>query len=63
MVQGLSHMTFIVSDLDKMEEILTTVLDAKKTYDSGDKRVSINAAVDQAAFSASPSRSSMSIMS
>lgn len=37
MVQGLSHMTFIVSDLDKMEEMLTTVLDTKKTYDSGDK--------------------------
>lgn len=37
MVQGLSHMTFIVSNLDKMEEMLTTVLDAKKIYDSGEK--------------------------
>ncbi|WP_413827707.1 FosX/FosE/FosI family fosfomycin resistance hydrolase [Tateyamaria sp.] len=42
MVQGLSHMTFIVSDLNKMEEILTTVLDAKKTYDSGDKTFSLS---------------------
>lgn len=42
MVQGLSHMTFIVSNLDKMEEILTTVLDAKKVYDSGDKTFSLS---------------------
>lgn len=35
MVEGLSHITFIVSDLDRMEEILTTVLDAKRIYDSG----------------------------
>ncbi len=42
MVQGLSHMTFIVSDLDKMEEMLTTVLDAKKIYDSGDKTFSFS---------------------
>ncbi len=42
MVQGLSHMTFIVSDLDKMEEMLTKVLDAKKIYDSGDKTFSLS---------------------
>ncbi|HEU4518659.1 MAG TPA: FosX/FosE/FosI family fosfomycin resistance thiol transferase, partial [Microvirga sp.] len=30
MVQGLSHMTFVVRDLDRMEEILTRVLDARK---------------------------------
>ncbi|OED50830.1 FosX/FosE/FosI family fosfomycin resistance thiol transferase [Rhodobacteraceae bacterium (ex Bugula neritina AB1)] len=42
MVQGLSHVTFIVSNLDKMEEILTTVLDAKKIYDSGDKTFSLS---------------------
>ena len=42
MVQGLSHMTFIVSDLNKMEEMLTTVLDAKKIYDSGDKTFSLS---------------------
>ena len=42
MIDGLSHMTFIVSDLDKMEEVLTTVLDAKKIYDSGDKTFSLS---------------------
>ena len=42
MVQGLSHMTFIVSDLDKMEGMLTTVLDAKKIYDSGDNTFSLS---------------------
>ena len=36
MIQGLSHMTFIVRDLDKMEALLVQVLDAKKLYDSGD---------------------------
>ena len=37
---GLSHITFIVRDLDRMEEILTTVLDARKIYDSGEKTFS-----------------------
>lgn len=40
MTAGLSHLTFIVADLDKMEEILVTVFDAQKTYDSGDKTFS-----------------------
>lgn len=35
MSDGLSHITFIVRDLDRMERILTTVLDARKIYDSG----------------------------
>ena len=35
MTEGLSHITFIVRDLDRMEEVLTKVLDAKKVYDSG----------------------------
>lgn len=42
MIEGLSHMTFIVRDLDRMEEILTTVLDARKIYDSGDRTFSIS---------------------
>ena len=42
MVQGLSHMTFIVRDLDRMEAMLTTVLDAKKICDSGDKTFSLS---------------------
>lgn len=41
MIEGLSHMTFIVRDLDKMEALLTTVLDARKIYDSGDKPFSL----------------------
>ncbi len=42
MIEGLSHITFITADLDKMEEILTTVLDARKVYDSGDKTFSLS---------------------
>ena len=42
MTQGLSHITFIVRDLDKMEEMLTIVLDAKKIYDSGEKTFSLS---------------------
>ena len=42
MVKGLSHMTFIVSDLDRMEVLLTTVLDARKVYDSGDRTFSVS---------------------
>ena len=42
MVKGLSHMTFIVSDLDRMEVLLTTVLDARKMYDSGDRTFSVS---------------------
>ncbi len=40
MVEGLSHLTFIVSDLDKMEKLLIEVFDAKKLYDSGDNTFS-----------------------
>ena len=35
MVEGLSHITLIVRDLDRMERILATVLGATKVYDSG----------------------------
>lgn len=42
MIEGLSHMTFIAQDLDAMEQILTTVLDAKNVYDSGDRTFSIS---------------------
>lgn len=42
MIEGLSHITFIVSDLDKMEHMLTTVLDAKRIYDSGEKTFSLS---------------------
>ena len=42
MIEGLSHLTFIVSDLDRMESLLTEVLDAKKVYDSGDNTFSLS---------------------
>ena len=42
MTGGLSHITFIVSDLDRMEEMLVTVLDARKIYDSGDATFSLS---------------------
>jgi len=42
MVRGLSHMTFVVRDLDRMEVLLTTVLDARKVYDSGDQTFSVS---------------------
>ena len=37
---GLSHITFIVSDLDRMQIILETVLDAVCIYESGEKQFS-----------------------
>jgi fosfomycin resistance protein FosX len=36
MVRGLSHITFIVRDLDRMEALLAAVLGARRVYDSGD---------------------------
>jgi fosfomycin resistance protein FosX len=42
MVRGLSHMTFVVSDLDRMEVLLTRVLEARKVYDSGDETFSVS---------------------
>jgi fosfomycin resistance protein FosX len=40
-IEGLSHMTFIVRDLDRMESLLTMVLGARKVYDSGSKTFSL----------------------
>ena len=34
MIEGISHITFIVSDLNRMENILTTIFEAQKVYDS-----------------------------
>ncbi|WP_420339533.1 FosX/FosE/FosI family fosfomycin resistance hydrolase [Roseibium sp.] len=42
MSSGLSHMTFIVSDLDKMTSILTDVLKAEEVYDSGQETFSLS---------------------
>jgi fosfomycin resistance protein FosX len=36
MIQGLSHLTFIVRDLDKMADVITKVLGGEEVYSSGD---------------------------
>ncbi|WP_319519756.1 FosX/FosE/FosI family fosfomycin resistance hydrolase [uncultured Martelella sp.] len=35
MIEGLSHMTFIVSDLERMSRILEGIFDAEEVYASG----------------------------
>jgi catechol 2,3-dioxygenase-like lactoylglutathione lyase family enzyme len=40
MIHGISHLTFIVQNLDQMERLLTTVFKAQKVYDSGEKSFS-----------------------
>ena len=42
MIEGLSHITFIVHDLERMEEILVSVFGARKVYDSGDNTFSVS---------------------
>ena len=42
MIRTLSHITFIVRDLDRMEALLTTVIGARKVYDSGDETFSVS---------------------
>ncbi|MDW5315645.1 FosX/FosE/FosI family fosfomycin resistance hydrolase [Rhizobium sp. PL01] len=37
MIEDISHITFTVSDLDRMTDILETVFDAKEVYASGEK--------------------------
>jgi catechol 2,3-dioxygenase-like lactoylglutathione lyase family enzyme len=39
---GLSHITFVVRSLDRMEELLSSVLGASKVYDSGDETFSLS---------------------
>jgi catechol 2,3-dioxygenase-like lactoylglutathione lyase family enzyme len=41
MIRALSHITFVVSDLNRMESLLTRVIGARKVYDSGDETFSI----------------------
>ncbi len=43
MSSGLSHITFIVRDLERMTEILTGVLNAREIYASGDATFSVSA--------------------
>ncbi|RUW26649.1 FosX/FosE/FosI family fosfomycin resistance thiol transferase [Mesorhizobium sp. M4B.F.Ca.ET.215.01.1.1] len=42
MIEGLSHMTFVVRDLDRMGEILTGVFGAREVYDSGARQFSLS---------------------
>ena len=42
MSAGLSHITFITADLDRMQSILETVLDARCVYDSGANTFSVS---------------------
>ncbi len=42
MIEGLSHITLITRDLDRMEDVLTGVFDARKVYDSGDRTFSLS---------------------
>jgi fosfomycin resistance protein FosX len=39
-IQGLSHMTFVVRDLERMTAILTGVFDAREVYSSGEESFS-----------------------
>lgn len=42
MIEGLSHVTFIVRDLDRMSLFLSKIFDAKETYASGDATFSLS---------------------
>jgi len=41
MIEGLSHITFIVRDLERMTAFLTKIFDAEEVYASGDRTFSI----------------------
>lgn len=41
MIEGLSHITFIVRDLERMTAILTGVFDARELYSSGPQTFSV----------------------
>jgi catechol 2,3-dioxygenase-like lactoylglutathione lyase family enzyme len=40
MIEGLSHITFIVKDLDRTSDFLTSIFEAKEIYASGEKKYS-----------------------
>lgn len=40
MIEGLSHITFIVHDLERMTHFLTIIFDAKEVYSSGSQTYS-----------------------
>ena len=41
MIEGLSHVTFVVRDLDRMTRILTDIFGAQEVYASGDETFSV----------------------
>jgi catechol 2,3-dioxygenase-like lactoylglutathione lyase family enzyme len=42
MIRGISHITFIVRDLEKMTKFLTSIFDAEEVYSSGEQTFSIS---------------------
>lgn len=42
MIEGISHVTFVVSDLDRMSKFLSRIFDATEVYASGDKTFSLS---------------------
>ena len=42
MIKGISHITFIVKDLEKSMELFRDLFDAKEVYSSGDKTFSLS---------------------
>ena len=40
MIEELSHITFIVKDLERTSKLLTNIFDAKEIYESGEKKYS-----------------------
>lgn len=42
MIQGISHITFIVKDLEKMSKFLVFIFDAEEIYSSDEKTFSIS---------------------
>jgi len=41
MIEGISHVTFVVKNLDKTTELFKEIFDAKEVYYSGDKKHSL----------------------
>ena len=42
MIEGISHVTFVVSDLDQMSKFLSRIFDAREVYASGDRTFSLS---------------------
>lgn len=41
MIEGISHVTFVVKNLDKTTELFEKIFNAKEVYYSGDKKHSL----------------------